>query len=139
MRVWLILAGVVLVVAVVVVVTSGPSASDQVEAKVQELADAIGNRDYATICRDVLAPSLVAHLSSHGIDCTRALRVGLGRVRNPIVSVGKVVVKGRRASAVTLTVATGQQASLNAVLLVDTKRGWRITSLASPVSAFQLK
>ena len=130
MRVWAILAGVVLVVAVVVVVTSGQSASDQVQAKVQELADAIGNRDYATICRDVLAPSLVAHLTSHGIDCPGALRLGLGGVRHPVVSVAKVVVNGRKASAYTLTTAAGQSASLDTLSLIDTKRGWRISSLA---------
>ena len=134
MRAWAILAGAALVVAVVIVLVTRQSASDQVEAKVQELAHAIGQRDYRTICRDVLAPSLVAHLTSHGIPCVRALRLGLGRVRNPIVSIGKVDVRDRRASAITLTVAAGQQASLDTIELVDTKRGWRISSLASPLA-----
>jgi hypothetical protein len=125
----MLLAGAVLAVALVVVLTSTQSASDQVKDKVQELASALSQQDYGRICDDVLAPSLVAHLTVHGIPCDQALRDGLGRVHNPVVSVGKVTVTRRRATAYTLTVASCQRASLDAVTLVDTKRGWRISSL----------
>lgn len=53
-------------------------------------------------------------------------------VTDPSLSVSKVQVKGGSASAMVLARAKGQQSSLEAVRLTDTKRGWRLTSLASP-------
>jgi hypothetical protein len=115
----------------------GASASDQVRAEVEQLSQAAADRDYGTICGQILAPSLVAHLVSNGIPCPEALRLALSGVRNPVVSVGKVIVRGSRAWAITLTTAHGQRAALVAIELRRTGRGWRITSLASPLSAVQ--
>jgi hypothetical protein len=112
----------------------GTSASDQVRAEVEHLARATAERDYATICTQILAPSLVAHLVSIGIPCPQALKLALSGVRNPVVSVGKVIIRGSRASAITLTTARGERAELVAIQLVKTRQGWRITSLASPLS-----
>jgi hypothetical protein len=49
--------------------------------------------------------------------------------------VGKVVIRGARAWAITLTAAEGQRATLTAIALRRTSDGWRITSLDSPLSA----
>ena len=133
MRVWLIVAGTALI-AGIVVAANAQSPAQQVQAKVQELAQAVGRRDYQTICRDVLAPALVARLRVYGAPCAQTLRVALGRVRDPVVSVGQVRVSGHRASAFTLTVASGQRASLSRIELFDTANGWRITSLDAPLS-----
>jgi hypothetical protein len=113
----------------------GTSASDQVRAEVQQLAQATAARAYATICDQILAPSLVAHLVSNGIPCPEGLRLALSDVRRPVVSVGRVIVRGSRAWAITLTSARGQRAELVAIELLRTGKGWRITSLASPLSA----
>jgi hypothetical protein len=113
----------------------GASASDQVRAEVDQLARATATRAYGTICDQILAPSLIAHLTSNGIPCAQALRLALGDVRNPVVSVGKVIIRGSRAWAITLTGAHGQRAELVAIELSHTGQGWRITSLASPLSA----
>jgi hypothetical protein len=115
----------------------GASDSDQVRAEVEQLAQAASDRAYGTICTQILAPSLVAHLVSNGIPCPEALRLGLSDVRNPVLSVGKVVIRGSRAWAITLTSAHGQRAELVAIKLSRTRQGWRITSLASPLSAVQ--
>lgn len=111
------------------------SAREQIRSKVQQLGQAAAAHDYRTICEQVLAPALVAHLVRNQISCEQAMKVALGGVRDPIVSVGKIVVHGRRATAITLTVARGQQASLAALELVDTRGGWRISSLGSPLAA----
>jgi hypothetical protein len=110
------------------------SDSDQISAKVQQLAHAVGRHDYSIICGQVLAPSLVAHLVSNGISCPQAMQVALQGVQEPAVSVGKIEIRGSQATAITLTVARGQQASLAAIDLVKTSQGWRISSLGSPLT-----
>jgi len=111
----------------------GASERAQVQAKVEQFVRAAAGRDYKTICDQVLAPSLLARLAAGGIPCTEAMQVGLGRVRSPTLSIGRITVSGATASAITLTGARGQEASLQAIELVKTGSGWRITSLGSPV------
>lgn len=115
----------------------GSSAADQVRAQVQQLVQATARQDYRTICGQILDPSLVAHLIKNGIPCPQAMRMGLGNVKDPGASVGRVVIRGSRAWAITLTTARGQQAKLVAIELRRTGQGWRITSLDSPLSAAQ--
>jgi hypothetical protein len=107
----------------------GASAKDQVRAKVQQFADAAEHKDYGTICDQVLAPALVRHLTANHIPCEEALRFALGNVQHPTLSIGPVKVKGKAASVYTLSLAEGQQASLNVLQLIDTSDGWRISSL----------
>jgi uncharacterized membrane protein YgcG len=111
----------------------GPSAADQVRAKVQEFAHAAATKNYAEICSQVLAPSLVAHLVSAGIPCQAGLQAALGSVKDPTISVGNVRVAGNHAWAVILASARGQRPLVSALALVHTPHGWRIVSLNSPV------
>jgi hypothetical protein len=110
----------------------GASAGDQVQAKLQQFAHAVANRDVPTLCKQVLAPALVEHLAAAGLSCDQAMRTFVDSVTDPTLSVSKVHVKGAAASAVVLTTARGQTASLESVQLADTKAGWRLTSVASP-------
>jgi hypothetical protein len=109
------------------------STRDQVRAKVEQFGASVANKDYKTLCTQVLAPSLVKHLSAAGLTCEQAMQVGLAGVQNPTLSIAKVTIHGHNASAVTLTGAKGQTASLSAIELVQTKDGWRVTSLGSVV------
>jgi hypothetical protein len=111
------------------------SPQDQVREKVEQFASAAAHRDYGTICRQVLAPALVAHLTESGIGCVQALQVALGGVRDPSLSIGRTTVTGARASVLTLSTARNQQAALTAVELIRTRAGWRILSLGSPLAA----
>ncbi len=111
----------------------GSSAHDQVKDKVDQFASAAAAKDYPTICREVLAPALVAHLTAAGITCTQAMRIALGSVRDPTLSIGRIIIDGNKAAAITLTTAAGQRASLQAIDLVKTAHGWRISSLSSPL------
>jgi hypothetical protein len=110
----------------------GASASDQVQAKLEQFAHAVAARDTATLCSQVLAPDLVGHLNAAGLSCSQAMRTFVQSVSNPSLSVSKVHVKGGSASAVVLARAKGQPSSLESVQLTNTKNGWRLTSLASP-------
>ena len=81
----------------------GASASDQVQAKLQQFAHAVASRDAPTLCRQVLAPELVAHLAAAGLTCDRAMDTFFDSVTDPTMSVSKVQVKGASATAVVLT------------------------------------
>jgi hypothetical protein len=109
----------------------GVSASDQVQAKLQQFAHAVANRDAATLCTQVLAPTLVDRLTTAGLTCEQAMQTFFGSVSDPTIAVSKVTVKGSTASAVVLSGAKGQPSSLDAVRLTDTEHGWRLNSLAS--------
>jgi hypothetical protein len=122
-----------------VLAACGQSTQDAIRAKVQQLAQSVSQRDYGTICQQILAPALVTHLLRNGIPCETAMRLALGGTRQPQVSVGKVVIHGAQAWAITLTAAQGQRATLTAIALRRTSHGWRITSLDSPLSAAEGK
>jgi hypothetical protein len=124
--------GVIALIGCALVLTGcGVSVHEQVEAKVQQFAHATANRDYATLCNEVLAPALVAHLTAAGISCKQAMKIFTESVRNPTISVSKVTVNGSKASAVVLAKATGQPSSREAIQLIKTSKGWRLDSLAS--------
>jgi hypothetical protein len=110
----------------------GASASQQVQAKLQQFAHAVAAREPATLCRQVLAPALVSRLTAAGLRCEPAMKTFVDGVSDPTMAISKVTVKGSAATAVVLTGARGQQASLSAVHLTHTRNGWRLTSLASP-------
>jgi hypothetical protein len=110
----------------------GASARDEVRAKVQQFARATAGRDVHALCTQVLAPSLVTRLTSVGISCEQAMKIFVGGVANPTVSVSRVTVNGNHASAVVLAGATGQTAALERIELVQTPNGWRLASLAAP-------
>lgn len=110
----------------------GASASEQVQAKLEQFAHAVAARDTTTLCSQVLAPDLVGHLNAAGLSCEQAMKTFVQSVSNPSLSVSKVHVKGGSASAVVLARAKGQPSSLESVHLTNTKNGWRLASLASP-------
>ncbi|MFZ0089843.1 MAG: hypothetical protein WAL63_10075 [Solirubrobacteraceae bacterium] len=121
-----------LVGAAYAVAGCGASANDEVQAKLQQFAHAVSSRDPVTLCRDVLAPGLVARLAAAGLRCETAMTTFVDGVTDPTLHVAGVHVDGTRASAVVRTGARGQPSSIQTVALTDTAHGWRLTSLASP-------
>lgn len=128
-------AGIIVVSCAGVLAGCGTSSSDQVRAKVNQFVTAAAKRQYTMICTQVLAPSLVARLEEAGVTCPQAMQIAFGSVQNPTISIGKVTVSGSRASVLTLSSAKGQDASLEAIDLIKTNKGWRLASLASPLTA----
>jgi hypothetical protein len=113
----------------------GQSPRDQVTSKIQQFVTAAADRNYATICNQVLAPALLTRLAVGGVSCPQAMQIGFGAVSRPTLSIGKITVSGSHASVIALSTAHGQIASLDTVELTKTSKGWRIASLASPLAS----
>jgi hypothetical protein len=111
---------------------SGPSDEQQVRQTLADFAHATARKDYRQLCDEVLAPRLVEQVRQIGMPCEKALERGLGDVRDPQVSVGRVVVNGGNASAEVRSSAAGQAPSRDTVELVKVGGRWRIASLARP-------
>jgi ketosteroid isomerase-like protein len=110
----------------------GLSDEEQVHAVVERFARATAAKDYQTLCDKLLAPKLVEQVESAGLPCEVALAKGLGDVRSPTLTIGKVAVKGDTATAQIQTAARGQAPSRDTLHLVrDERKSWRIASLAS--------
>jgi hypothetical protein len=124
--------GILLVSAACALAGCGTSSRDQVRAKVEQFVAAVASRDYKTICDQVLAPQLVERLASARVTCLEAMQIALGSVQDPTLSIGRIAVSGHTASAITLTTAKGEEASVDAIELIDTSHGWRVSSLGSP-------
>ena len=77
----------------------GPSDSEQVHDVVEAFGAATKAKDYQRLCDDLLAPKLVDEVERVGLPCEVALRQGLGEVRSPELTIGRIEVKGDRATA----------------------------------------
>jgi hypothetical protein len=113
----------------------GASEREQVQAKVEQFVHATAAKDYKTLCGQVLAPVLLERFAAVNLPCEQAMQIALSGVHNPTLSIGRIIVNGKQASAITLTSARGQQGSRDAIGLVKTGQGWRVASLGSPVTA----
>jgi hypothetical protein len=132
-------AGILIGCAACALAGCGMSQSDQVKAKITQFVRAADAKDYRTLCTAVLAPSLVERLASAGVRCSQAMQIAFQGVEDPALSVGKVTISGGKASAITLSTARNQQASVDTIELVRTNHGWRVSSLASPLTSSQVK
>ncbi len=126
-------AGILFVCAASALGGCGSSDQDQIKAKVRQLTEAANAQDYAAICKDVLAPALVSRMVSSGVSCQYVMQLALASPQHRPFSIGKVTVKGSTAQAITLNGAKGQQGSVSALQLIKTSKGWRISSLNSPL------
>jgi hypothetical protein len=124
--------GAALATVAIVVGGCGKSDRDQIQAKVQQFVHAIAAHDYHTICTQVLGAQLLARLAAGGIGCEQAMGISLGRVRAPILSIGRITVSGSTAQAITLSGAANQRGAFETLNLVKTSNGWRISSLSTP-------
>jgi hypothetical protein len=98
----------------------------------RQFAVAVAHHDAKTICTQVFAPSLLKRFVAAGLTCERGLLIFFSGLRHPTLAVGRVTVHGSKASAMTLSGASGQTASLRPVELVKTSDGWRIAALGAP-------
>jgi hypothetical protein len=109
----------------------GPTPEQQVRSTVTEFGRATAAKDYQTLCDRLLAPSLVEEVESVGLPCEVALRQGLGDVREPRLTIGRVEVRDDRASAEIRTSAAGEEPSKDTLELVNLDGTWKISSLGT--------
>jgi hypothetical protein len=107
----------------------GPSDEEQVRTAVQAFSEATAGKDYQRLCDDLLAPALTKKIKQAGLPCEVALEQGLGRVKDPKLTIGRIAVKGESATADIRTSAAGQQPSRDTLELTKVGDRWRIASL----------
>jgi hypothetical protein len=107
----------------------GPSAEEQVRTTVQAFSAASAAKDYQRLCDDLLAPKLIEKIKQAGLPCEVALERGLGDVKDPKLTLGKVTVTGESATADIRTSAAGQPPSRDTLKLTKVGDKWRIASL----------
>jgi hypothetical protein len=107
-----------------------PPDADQVRSTLVQFGKATAAHDYKTMCTKLLAPNLLDKLREIGLGCEEALKQGLGDVKSPQLSVGKIAVNGDTATAAVRTSAEGQAPSTDTVQLRRVDGSWRIASLA---------
>jgi hypothetical protein len=109
----------------------GPTPEEQVRATVAEFGQATAAKDYAELCDRLLAPSLVEEVESIGLPCERALRRGLGDVRDPRLTIGEITIRDDKATADVRTSAAGEEPSQDRLELVNLDGEWKISSLGT--------
>ena len=87
---------------------------------------ASADKDYQTLCDELLASSYVRQTASSGLPCEVALRTGLEDVKNPTLEVISVEVNGDRAAARVRGTASGQVPAEDVYTLVREDDEWRI-------------
>ena len=108
---------------------SGPSDADQVRSAVLAFGRATAAKDYQRLCDELLAPRLVDEIKQAGLPCEAALQKGLGDVKDPKLTLGRVAVEGDSATADVRTSARGQQPARATLKLTKVGGRWRIASL----------
>jgi hypothetical protein len=109
----------------------GPPPEEQVRTTVTEFGRATAAKDYQALCDRLLAPSLVEEVESIGLPCEVAMRQGLGEVREPRLTIGRVVVRDDTASAEIRTSAAGEEPSRDTLELINLDGTWKISSLGT--------
>ena len=110
---------------------AGPTPEEQVRSAVTEFGRATVAKDYRALCNRILAPALVEQVSSIGLPCETALEQGLGSVRDPRLTIGRVQVDGEKASVEVRTSAAGETPSKDTLKLVNVDGTWKISSLGT--------
>lgn len=84
------------------------------------------DKDYQTLCDDLLASSYVKQTASSGLPCEVALRTALEDVHDPTLRVLSVEVNGDRAAASVSGSAAGQVPGKAVYTLIRENGSWRI-------------
>jgi hypothetical protein len=108
---------------------SGPSDAEQVRSTVLAFGRATAAKDYQRLCDALLAPRLLDKIQQAGLPCEAALQKGLGDVRDPKLTLGRITVDGDAATADVRTSASGQQPARVKLKLTKVAGKWRIASL----------
>jgi hypothetical protein len=107
----------------------GPTDEQRVRETVDAFSKATAAKDYDRLCKRLLAPKLIEQVRSVGLPCEVALEQGLGDVKDPKLTIGRVTVSGDSATADVRTSASGQAPSRDTLELTKIDGRWRIASL----------
>ncbi len=102
-----------------------------VRAAIASFQRDVQKKDYAGLCRDVLAQELLDKLRRANLPCEQALKVGLQNVVNPRIAVQSVEVTHNRAVARVRSSADNQPALDGTLALVREVKGWKVATLGT--------
>jgi len=122
--VWGVLA--IVVVLVALQLRGGRDDAALVRQALERYEQASAEKDYQTLCDELLASSYVKQTAGSGLPCEVALRTALEDVRNPTLDVVSVEVNGDRAAARVRGSAAGQVPGDAVYTLVREDDSWRI-------------
>jgi hypothetical protein len=117
-----------LVVAAVLVLRPQPNSEEEVRETLDRFAQASRDKDYQTLCDDLLADELVDRIRSAGLPCEVALRTGLEDRRNPTLTVVAVEVNGDEATARVRGSAAGEVPATTTYRLTREDGDWKIAT-----------
>jgi hypothetical protein len=101
----------------------------EVKRLVERYAQSTRDKDYQTLCDELLSAELVRQIRSTGFPCEVALRTGLEDVQNPSLTVQSVEVNDDRALARVRSTASSQATSIETIRLIREVGGWRVASI----------
>jgi hypothetical protein len=104
---------------------SGPAkeAADVIE----RLQKATADRDFATICNELLAAQ--ARNQAGGSDCAAVLSARARDVHRPRIAIKGIEIQGQNAAVTVQTTATGQAPTTDVIHLVRERGRFRVLSL----------
>jgi hypothetical protein len=100
-----------------------------VAATVDRLERATAERDWASVCDDLLTSA--ARARAGGADCPRLLGSAGAGIRRPSIEIRGIEVAGRRATVAIRTTAAGQAARADDLELRREGGRWRVEALAA--------
>lgn len=128
----MIVVAVVAILAIVLLVRAcGGDDEAEVRETVERFGQAVSDKDYQTLCDDLLANALVSDTRSAGQPCEVALRTGLGERKEPKLKIDSVKVEDDTALVETHSTAAGERPSRDTVRLIKEDGDWRISNLVN--------
>jgi hypothetical protein len=105
-----------------------PDREGEVRATLDRFEVASRDKDYQTLCDDLLSSKFVERIRNAGLPCEVALRTGLEDRRNPTMTVLSVEMNGDEASAQVRGTAANETPGTSTYQLVREDGAWRIAS-----------
>lgn len=118
----------VIVIVVVLSLRPGPDAEKDVRKTLDRYAEASRDKDYQTLCDDLLSKEIVDRIRSVGLPCEVAVRTGLEDRQNPRLTVLGIEVNGDQALARVRGGAVGEPIGTSTYRLVREDGSWRIAT-----------
>ncbi len=128
---------VAVLVLLVIVFRPEPDREEEVRATLERYAAATRDKDYQTLCDELLASELVERIRNAGLPCEVALRTGLEDRQNPRLQVLDIEVNGDEARSRVRATAGGEPTAVVVVRLISEDGEWHVASLSEPGSTAQ--
>jgi hypothetical protein len=108
----------------------GQSDEEEVRATLERFEGAVRDRDYKTLCDDVLAKTILDRLRAAGAPCEIVLERGFGSRLSPALTIHRIRVRDEVALADVTSTAVGETPSRVTLRLVREGDDWRLASLS---------